>query len=407
MISDYLKLSFNNLRQRGLRSWLTMLGIFIGIAAVVSLISLGQGLQDSVNQQFQTLGADKITVMAGSGFSGPPGSGFSSSKLTDHDISLIKKVSGVKNVATMSFKQGKVEYRNEIKYTYIYGLPLEPDLKEIVQSISAVKVVDGRELKSGDKGVIIITQNIANGKFFDKSVKVRDTITIEDKDFKVLGIVGPIGNPIDDSSIWISLDDYNELFNEKDNIGMIIVQTEQSANVTGVAANIERSMRRDRNLKEGEENFRVSTSEQLAQSFSNVFGIIQTVLIGIAAISLVVGGIGIMNTMYTSVLERTREIGIMKAIGARNSDILMIFLIESGLLGLAGGLIGIGIGIGLSKSVEFIGASVLGTNLLRASFSPTLIIGALLFSFIVGSLSGVLPAIQASRLKPVDALRYE
>src|SRR3989344_2449058 len=102
MITDYLKLSFNNLRQRGLRSWLTMLGIFIGIAAVVSLISLGQGLQNSINDQFETLGVDKITVTAGSVFSGPPGSGFTSATLTSQDVNLIKKVSGVKNIATMS-----------------------------------------------------------------------------------------------------------------------------------------------------------------------------------------------------------------------------------------------------------------------------------------------------------------
>ena len=133
----------------------------------------------------------------------------------------------------------------------------------------------------------------------------------------------------------------------------------------------------------------------------------QAVLVGIAAISLLVGGIGIMNTMYTSVLERTKEIGTMKAVGARNSDILLIFLMESGLLGLVGGAIGIAIGFGLGKGTEYIAGMYLGSGLLRAVFPWYLILGALAFSFIIGSLSGALPAVQASRLKPVDALRYE
>ncbi|MBS3155523.1 ABC transporter permease, partial [Candidatus Woesearchaeota archaeon] len=380
MITDYLKLSFNNLRQRGLRSWLTMLGIFIGIAAVVSLISLGQGLQNSINDQFETLGVDKITVTAGSGFSGPPGSGFTSATLTSQDVNLIKKVSGVKNIATMSFKQAKLDYKSEIKYAIVDGIPLEEGVREMVESMNSVKVVEGRKFKSGDKNVAIIGKSIAEGKLFERKVNVRDTITIENKQYKIIGILGPIGNPIDDASLWIPLDEYNTLFDIQDEVGIILVQADKNMNVSSVAENIKKTMRRDRNEKEGEEDFRVSTSEQLAQSFSNIFGIVQMVLIGIASISLVVGGIGIMNTMYTSVLERTREIGIMKAVGARNSDILLIFLFESGLLGLAGGLIGIMIGIGLSKSVEFIGTSVLGTTLLQASFSPTLIIGALAFS---------------------------
>jgi putative ABC transport system permease protein len=138
-----------------------------------------------------------------------------------------------------------------------------------------------------------------------------------------------------------------------------------------------------------------------------IFDIIQTVLIGIAAISLIVGAVGIMNTMYTSVLERTRDIGIMKAIGARNSDILKMFLIESGLLGLVGGAIGIAIGLGIAKTAEVIGGAALGTDYLQAAIPAWLVIGALLFAFVLGSASGLLPAKQASEMNPVDALREE
>ena len=134
---------------------------------------------------------------------------------------------------------------------------------------------------------------------------------------------------------------------------------------------------------------------------------VEVVLIGIAAISLLVGGIGIANTMYTAVVERTKEIGIMKSIGAQNKDILLIFVIESGLLGLAGGAVGIAFGIGLSKLVEYLAFAFLGTSLVKAFFPWYLIVGSLVFSFLIGTISGFFPAKQAASLKPVDALRYE
>jgi len=143
------------------------------------------------------------------------------------------------------------------------------------------------------------------------------------------------------------------------------------------------------------------------KSFQNIFGVIQAVLVGIAGISLIVGGIGIMNTMYTAVIERTKEIGTMKAVGARNSHILLIFLFESGLLGLVGGAIGIVIGYGLGKGAQYMATIGLGTDLLRAYFPWYLILGALVFSFLIGTLSGILPALQAAKLKPAEALRRE
>jgi putative ABC transport system permease protein len=170
-----------------------------------------------------------------------------------------------------------------------------------------------------------------------------------------------------------------------------------------VAENIAEAMRKDRDQKEGQEDFSVSTFEQLASTYLGMIATVQTVIIGIAAISLVVGGIGIMNTMYTSVLERTHEIGVMKAIGARNSDIMMIFLMESGILGLVGGVIGVGLGLGVGAAV----GSIISQSLpFSVSFPPWLTFGALAFSFIIGNLSGALPALSAARMKPAEALRY-
>ena len=164
-------------------------------------------------------------------------------------------------------------------------------------------------------------------------------------------------------------------------------------------------MRRDRGQKEGEEDFSVQTTEQLMESYSSILDIVQYVLVGIAAISLLVGGVGITNTMYTAVLQRRKEIGIMKAIGAKNSDILILFLLESGFLGLAGGIIGIIIGVSMSKGVEIISQEYMGQMALQVTFPFSLIFGAMAFSYIVGSLAGILPAMQAAKMHPVDALR--
>ena len=208
------------------------------------------------------------------------------------------------------------------------------------------------------------------------------------------------------NAILVNEDDLKKIVPKSDELSAIVAQLNPGEKPSEVAERVLKTIRRDRHQKEGFEDVTVSTSEDLIDSINTILGVVQAVFIGIAAISLLVGGIGIMNTMYTSVMERTRDIGIMKAIGARNSDILWIFLLESGLLGMAGGIIGVLIGIGLSKLVESFGQDMVG-NVLHASFPWTLIVGALLFSFVIGVLSGVLPARQASKMQPVEAFRSD
>jgi len=198
-----------------------------------------------------------------------------------------------------------------------------------------------------------------------------------------------------------------ELFGVKDELDIIFVKVEQGADVNTVVERINENLRKDRDLDEGEEDFQVQSFENLLTTFSNIFGIVSAVIIGIAAISLLVGGVGIMNTMYMSVLERTKEVGVMKAIGAKNSHILTLFLIESGIYGIIGGLVGVGVGVGIAKTVELVAKQILGTPLLRAEVTLGLILGTLLFSFVVGMVSGIAPAYRASKMNPVDALRYE
>jgi len=186
---------------------------------------------------------------------------------------------------------------------------------------------------------------------------------------------------------------------------LIVAEVEDKDKIQEVSEAIKAELRKIRNLKDGEDDFTVQTPIQALASVNTILNLINIVVAGIAGISLVVGGIGIANTMYTSILERRKEIGVMKSIGAKNSDIAWIFLIESGLLGLVGGIIGAVLGL----SLAFLGAQfanqALGQSLFTVSVSYPLVLGAILFSFAVGTISGVLPAIQASKTNVVDALR--
>ena len=403
-MNDYFLLAFNNLKRRKLRSWLTMIGIFIGIAAVVALISLGQGMQNAIEEQFEQLGSDKIIIQSKG--MGPPGSATGSSLiLTSKDLKVVENVRGVEWVSGYLMKQGQAKFKDEMGIGFAIGIT--PDDLERLIELSGLETTDGRLLRDGDKHKVVIGYSHGSGDAWERGIKVGETILIENVEFKVVGILSKVGNPYDDGVLYVPKETLKELLGVEDEESQILVKVASGFDPADVAETIERKLRKYRGEKEDQQTFSVQTSEQLLESFQNIFGVIQAVLVGIAGISLIVGGIGIMNTMYTAVIERTKEIGTMKAVGARNSDILLIFLFESGLLGLVGGAIGIAIGYGLGKGAEYGASMALGTDLLQASFPLYLILGALGFSFVIGTLSGILPAMQAAKLKPADALRYE
>ncbi len=398
---EYFMLSLRNIRKKGVRSWLTMLGIFVGIAAVVSLISLGQGMQEFMDDQFASMGNDMIIVMPGTGFEG-----FGSNKLTEHDEKLIKSVRGVKNVAPFIIKISRVEFGKDRIDTWIAGVPFD-DRYELLEDIDTFKQIAGTRPDDKDKYKVNVGYLFYTGDKFDgKEVKPGSKLIINGVQFRVSGALDRIGNDQDDSQIYINLDTAKELFSE-DGYDQFMLRSEEGQDPSVVAERITEEMRQDRNQEEGEENFNVQTSEQLMEMMGGIMSSVQAVVVGISMISLMVGGIGIMNAMYTSVLERTPEIGVMKAIGAKNRDIMEMFLVESGVMGMVGGFVGIIIGLGMSKSVEYYAVNYLNQDLLKASTDPVIIFGALAFSFITGCLSGVFPAMQAAKLKPVEALRYE
>ncbi|MBD3319208.1 FtsX-like permease family protein [Candidatus Woesearchaeota archaeon] len=403
MIKDYVYFAFLNFSARKLRTFLTVLGIIIGIAAVVGLISIGEGLQETINEQFRALGGDKLIVTPkGGGFAIGAPSG--SADLTKDDLDVVRKSRGMDKAGGMIFKLGQVTYGDERKTPFVSGIP-QDETKDIFSDIQTFSIVEGRDLMDGDKYSAVVGILLYEGEYFDKSVKIRDRLTIEGQEFKVVGVLGRIGNPQDDSQILIPLEAAREIFDEPEKLDFIMGQVRPGFTPSDVADSVTRDLRKFRDVDEDEEDFDVQTFEQILETFSDIFSVVQAILIGIAAISLLVGGIGIMNTMYTSVLQRTNEIGLMKSIGARNSDIALLFVIESGFLGLAGGIIGLIIGASMGLLVEF-GASQVGLPF-NTHLSFTLLVGSLLFSFVTGAVAGVAPAISASKLKPVEALRYE
>ncbi|MEK6834727.1 MAG: ABC transporter permease [Nanoarchaeota archaeon] len=394
MIQEYFLLAINSIFHRKLRSWLTIIGIIIGVAAIISLITISRGLENSITSQFEQFGANRILISA-KGFQGP---GTASQGLTTKDVDTIKKISGFKYVIPLIIRSSEVKSGKETGFTLIYAIPSEN--VESYFTDSGIKLQTGRLIKSDDKYSAIIGARVAK-EMFSKELRIGNKIQIGKQDFKIVGILEEIGNSQDDNQIGIPLDSAREIFNDQDNVDSIIAQAKSDADVPSLQKRIEKELKQKRD----DTNFQVRTASQILEQINNVLGIVQIVLVGIAAISLIVGAIGIMNSMYTSVLERTKDIGVMKAVGARNSDIMGIFLIESGLMGLVGGIFGTALGTAVALIVGKISLQAGFLLIIKIEFS--LLLFGLLFAFFMGMISGALPAYQASKLRPVDALRYE
>jgi putative ABC transport system permease protein len=406
MLKDYFLMALDNLKHRGIRSWLTIIGIFIGIAAVVSLISLGQGLQDAVTGQFKTLSGDNLIIQSSSSASylGPPGTS-AVRKLNEHDLDIIKSVPGIELVIPRLVRSVKIEFNDIAKFKYIATLPEDQQGIDYIYKTMDLKVSEGRLLKLGDKRKIIIGGSFIGKDEFDKPVKLSSTLKIQNESFEVVGILSKTSSLEVNNAALIMEDDFKRILNIGDEIDLILAKVVNKDKTEQVAELIKKKMRKDRDEKEGEEDFSVQTPVKALESISLILNIINLVVMGIAIISLLVGGVGIANTMYTSVLERRRDIGVMKAVGSTNFEILKIFVVESGLLGLVGGIAGAVAGLGFAFAVSYGANAYLGQELLKVSVSYPLLLLAILFSFLIGLISGLSPAYQASQLKPVEALR--
>ncbi len=403
-MKDHFTLASKNLKRRGVRSWLTLLGILIGIATVVSLISLGNGLKIAVNSQFGVSSTEIITIQAG-GISayGPPGSG-AVNKLTKTDVEEIEKLSSIEKAVGRNLPSGKLEF-NDIVGFGLAASVLDGEDREFIYEEMDIEPELGRLLKDGDTNKVVLGYNFyADKAGFGKEIHPGNNILLQDKKFEVVGILGKKGSFIIDSIVLVNDKPLSDLMGYGDEVDLISVKVKNKDLMDRAEEEIEKLLRKRRDVKVGEEDFSISTPEAMLATVNQILSGIQAFIIIIAFMSIIVGVIGIANTMTTSVIERKKEIGIMKAIGARNEDIFYQFLFEAGLLGLVGGAIGVALGLGMG----YLGTNAINNFLGTAtspSFSLPLIGFALLGSFIVGSISGIVPAMQAAKQNPVEAFR--
>jgi len=413
-----LRLAVNILVHSKLRSWLTIIGIVIGIAAVVAIVSIGEGLQQDVESHLGGLGADLITISPGggrasAGFRGPPGheqgstaTSTDAENLTKKDVQVLQSVDGVALIQATVSGQGEVYYLGEKASVSIEGVdPL------VWKEMTTSELASGRFLGSSDYNVVIVGNSIAENTF-KQPLTVNRMITIEDKPFRIVGILqesGGFGG--DDRSIIMPIDAARDTLEDvgEEEFDSITIKAANTDDVDQIMGEAEQKLLISRHLTEDTKDFRISSSQSTLETMSDITQTISSFLTAIAAVSLLVGSVGIANTMFTSVLEKTKEIGIMKAIGAKNGDIMMIFLLNSAIVGLVGGLLGIGLGTGISSLLPLLGMGIMGMGGagMTTVITPLLLIGALLLSMGIGMAAGVIPAYRASKLKPVDALRYE
>jgi putative ABC transport system permease protein len=404
MISNYIRVVYASLKRKKLRSWLTLIGILIGIAAVISLITLGEGIRSAVTSQFDLLNPNVLSVRAEGIDQGPPGTGVNK-PLKKHYTDDIEKINGVDTVIGRIIEDTQIKFNDRSQFTFMGSFPQGGDSKEI-QKIINFEIAKGSMLEPSDTFKIVIGDDFTNSDKFGKPVKLRDTLEIEGKKFKVKGILKKKGSFIVDSTVMVNEDTVREIYDIEDDYDAIAVKIESGSDIDLVKERIKDYLRDERNVDEGDEDFVVETPEQALSSLNSTLFGVQLFIYLIAAISIIVGGIGIANTMYTSVIERTRDIGVMKAIGARKSQILSLFLIEAGMLGFFGGIMGVILGLSAASGLAYAGNQFIGEDTIKLAISYSTIFFTLLFSFIVGVISGIIPALKASKLKPVEALRF-
>jgi len=405
MLRDYFVFVLNNLKSRRLRSWLTMIGIFIGIAAVISLIGLGSGLRAAITGQFGFLGTDVLSLQAsGLASAGLPGTAVAN-PLSDTLAAKIAKVPGVEAAINRYLKSGTLEFKNKQEIGFAMSMP-EGSNRKIVETMLNLKTAEGRLLKEGDNRMVLLGNGFTNPDIFPGGIHTGNQVLISGISYDVVGILEKKGSFIFDNAVLINEKTLLKDFGDDGTVNAISVKVKDERTIGKVKENIEKLLRKERNVKVGEEDFSVETPQKALQSLDSTLFAINLFVIIIASISLVVGGIGIMNTMYTAVVERTKEIGILKSIGARNSMVFQLFFIESGLLGMVGGIVGVILGLILAYGLAAAGRALLGVDLIQAKVSLFWIVFSLIFSFIVGLVAGLVPAYNASQRNPVDALRF-
>jgi putative ABC transport system permease protein len=398
-LSDLLGLALSRLGTGKLRTALTMLGIIIGVASVVALVSVAQGATKGISDQLQSLGTNLISVSPGFTRTGATrGAIGSATTLTLADASSLATLDGVEAIAPELTTNKLVVVGSQNETARIVGTT--PGYLSVFAYQMWVGTFINQASVDHNLRVAAIGATTADNLGLTES-SIGSTIYVGGLPFELIGITQPKGGTSSaDDQVMIPLSTAHELFVGSNSVSAIGLSATSQDIIDTVSAEITSTLEQRHGITNGVDDFTITTQSQLLGTVSSVSDVLTFLLAGIASISLLVGGIGIMNIMLVSVRERTREIGIRKAIGARGRDILSQFLVEALALSLAGGFIGIGVGVIASFGI----GTYAGWGFV---FSPVTVLVAVGFSLIVGIVFGVWPASQAARLDPVVALRYE
>jgi len=408
---ESLRVALRALAANKLRSVLTMLGIIIGVAAVITLMAAGRGVQVYVTEQFQGIGTNLLFIIPGRmDANGGPGQSITR-RLTMGDVAALSdpfRLPDVARVAPVFERTATVVAEGRQTFTQVQGVT--PEFEQVRNWHPLVgEFISQHDLESRAR-VAVLGQTVVEDLFPDNPYPIGETVRINGVPFRVIGVLEEKGGSFTDTddTVLVPLTTAQvRLFSARTSSGeyrvsYVLAEAVSEERMDAAAEQIRLVLRERHNIAfEDEDDFTVLSQADLIQTFGQITGVLTVFLGAIAGISLLVGGIGIMNIMLVSVTERTREIGLRKAVGARRRDILWQFLIEAVVLAVVGGLVGIGLG---AAGAQVVSALVEG---FRAVISAQAVVLATTVSAVVGLASGLYPAWRASRLHPIEALRYE
>ncbi len=394
----------NSLKSNKVRTFLTLLGIIIGVTSVTTIISLGEGVKRQVNQQINDLGSDLITIVPGrnasvSGFDsigGALGSSATTSRLSQADLQSVETVANVRQAGGIMRLDGSIKRGEEKFNTQV--LAVEENYLDLTKQKLTQGQFFGGDLKNNK--TTVLANNVAK-KLFGNQDPIGSTVTIRGTSFVVVGVLDSyegfnFGQPINDL-VLIPLPTGKNLNQDVVQLQQITVELEDPTDSKATSEQIKVVLLKNHN---GEEDFTITTQDQLVNTTDSVFKILTSFTAAVASISLLVGGIGVMNIMLVTVTERTKEIGIRKAVGATKTQILMQFLTEALVITLAGGFIGIVLSV-------LIGYIIGAQTAVQPALDPWIILLAAGVSLAVGVIFGTWPAIRAATKNPTDALRHD
>ncbi|MHB8913716.1 MAG: ABC transporter permease [Minisyncoccota bacterium] len=416
LVRDAFKTATRSLAHGKMRSALTMLGIVIGISSVIVLMSIGQSAQDLILGQVQSVGSNLVVITpgapSGSGFSPPASSqGIVITSLKQQDVDALSREPSIDFAVPEVRGQAEVVYGNTNKTVSYTGSTADVFVVTNLMKMSAGQTFSKSDVESGNH-VVVIGPDLAKTLFGSHIDPINKNIRVKDVSFRVIGVLnkggtGAFGVDIGNLVMMPITVAQKQLLGIS-YFNVIIVQANASYNVSFVKSRIAFILQQDHGITDpAKDDFNIQTQADILSILGTITSTFTLFLAAIASISLVVGGIGIMNIMLVSVTERTREIGLRKAVGATDTDILQQFLIESVLLTFAGGVIGILLGAAIVGLV-YIGVATLNPGLGWVfAFPLSAVLLGLAVSGVAGIAFGIYPARQAGRKNPIDALRYE